>query len=181
MSDWPNVLLPPLNIVTPWSMESANAGAAVASTTPVSDNVYIQNQDYYYPFELDVCATAFKMFIMNGITINGNIDLGIYDAEWNKVVTLGATAQAGATAIQEGNITDTDLLPGQYWMGFSGSSATGSIWSLAAGTDENILPQAACYTQATAHPLPTTTATPVKSADATPDIIVMGVAFSTLI
>lgn len=181
MSDWPSSHLQPPDIITPWSAEAM--GRAIqggVSATPGSGPI-IANLAYYIPFFLTEGRTALKMLHMNGAAVAGNIDLGIYDWEFDAVVTLGATAQAGTNAVQEGDIADTVLPPGRYFMAFSASSGSGTSFAVAAASDENAVPQWGHYTQASAHPLPTGTATPVKTTQSAPNIPLFGVSFRSLI
>lgn len=96
---------------------------------PASNATGATNQAVYVPFCVQRPMTVLQMWCINGATVNGNIDAGIYDTGKNRLVSLGATAQAGTTAIQQLNITDTFLLPGVYYMALAWSSATATFWS----------------------------------------------------
>lgn len=182
MPDWPSVLLPPFTVVSPFSEESSASQLHNVSINAPASGTVTQNQAYFFPFRLDVGRTAVKMFAMNGATANGNTDVGIYDDQFNYLISSGATLQSGTNAIQEFDITDTYLPPGLYWMALSSSSATATFFRVAAATDEAALSNVAGYQQATAHPLPTSAATPVITTEAAPLIMfVFGVAFDTLI
>lgn len=183
MGDFPSVLRPPMRVITPWSMESLgqqihvnNPSAVVASTT------LTQNQAYYFPFRLDIGATAVKMFALIGATANGNIDVGLYDSEFNYLISSGATAQGTINVLQEFDITDTYLPPGSYWMGLSLSSATGTVFAVTSLADEISVAAEPAYQQASAHPLPTSSATPVITTESLVfTAIAFGVSFDTLI
>lgn len=182
MADWPITNLAAPNIISPFSPDSIGGILDVLnfSTAPASGTL-TQNQAYFFPFTLEQEATAKKMSCLIGGTANGNIDVGIYDEAFTYIISSGATGQGSTSTNQEFDITDTVLPPGFYWMAVSLSSATGTVFRLTAA-DEAALAQLPCFTQASAHPLPTTTATPVKSPDATVVIaIVMAVSFDTLI
>lgn len=184
MGDWPSVLQPPLLIVSPFSQESLGGHYGYQNMTlitPASGTV-TQNQAYFFPFRVDIGATAVKMACVIGATANGNIDVGIYDDGFNYLISSGATAQGTTNTLQEFNITDTYLPPGIYWMAVSLSSATGTVFRSAPSADEVAVSHLPCYQQASAHPLPTTSASPIISGEATPIIAVaMAVAFDTLI
>lgn len=182
MADWPITNFPAPNIISPYSHDSCGGMLNMLSfiTAPASATL-TQNQAYYFPFWLEQEATAKKMAVQVGATSNGTVDAGIYDEQFNYVISSGATGQGSINAVQELDITDTVLPPGNYWMALSLSSATGTVFRLAA-SDEIAIPQAPCLTQASAHPLPTTVATPVKSPDSTTVYAInMAVAFDTLI
>jgi hypothetical protein len=130
------------------------------------------NQAYIYPFRIHVPELATKLLVANGSTVSGNIDIGIYDSELNKVISAGATVQAGTNSVQELTITATWLIPGDYFMAFSINNTTGTIFrSSQADELAFALPM---YTMASAHPLPTTI-TLTKASEASPFIIVMGI------
>lgn len=181
MSDWPDTKMNALSVITPWHEESLGQVISTQSAAgAIASGTLTQNNAYYYPFQLDREETAVKMFFMVGATQNGNIDLGIYDHQFNALVTLGATAMGVANTLQEGDITNTVLPPGRYWMACSISSATGTAFRYNPA-DELALPNWPALEQASAHPLPTGSATPVRSTNTAPPLVVMGVAFDTLI
>lgn len=182
MGDWPATNLAAPNIISPFNHDSVGGllnmlnfiSAPASATLP-------QNVAHFFPFWLEVEAIAKKMAVLTGATANGNVDVGIYDEEFNYLISSGATAQGSTNTVQELDITDTTLPPGNYWMALSLSSATGTVFRLTAA-DEVAISQTPCLTQATAHPLPTSTATPVKStSDPATIALAMAVAFDTLI
>ncbi len=180
MGDWSSVLLPPFPIVWTMSPEAVSEQWGAAFGTLASQAVTV-NQAYFYPFRLDIGATAVKMAAMNGASVSGNTDVGIYDGQFNYLISSGATLQAGTNAIQEFDITDTYLAPGLYWMALS-NSGPGTFFERAGNADEIVLAIDPGYQQASAHPLPTTTATPVISTEISPvRFFALGVSFSTLI
>jgi len=87
------------------------------------------NMAFYVPFVLDQPKTAKQMFWENA-AVAGTMDIGIYDAYANRLVSLGATTNAGT--LQVGNITDTALVPGLYYAAMLCSTiVTQSTWSAA--------------------------------------------------
>jgi len=54
----------------------------------------------------------------------GNVDVGIYDLSWNRLVSAGSTARSGASALQFADVTDTYLRPGRYYIAASNSGTT---------------------------------------------------------
>lgn len=82
----------------------------------------------FVPFTIDQAVTAYQMFTMNGTTAANAIDVGIYDARMNSIVTHGGTNQVGTSDLQLFDITNTILIPGRYFMGLSmnGSPPTGT-------------------------------------------------------
>jgi xanthine dehydrogenase iron-sulfur cluster and FAD-binding subunit A len=87
------------------------------------------NGAVYVPFNLDQPKVLKQMFWENG-AVAGTTDVGIYDANANRIVNLGATTNAGT--LQIGNITDTLLTPGLYYAALLASTVvTQTYWSAA--------------------------------------------------
>lgn len=126
----------------PFSLAAANAtmhpGHPACSTGGVTELAGIgfgavaapaANRAIYIPFMVDQYCTAKQMFWENGAAA-GTTDVGIYDAGYTRLVSLTATANAGT--IQIGNITDTPLEPGIYYMAWLPSTVTTqTYWSAA--------------------------------------------------
>lgn len=93
------------------------------------------NRAYYVPVSIFSTLTVVKMFVINGGTASGNIDVGIYDAGGARLVSIGSTAQSGTSVIQEFNITDTTLSPGLYYLACAMDNTTGTVevWNPSAG------------------------------------------------
>ena len=85
------------------------------------------NKAIYVPFVVHNQMTAVKLFVQNAATVSGNIDLGLYDAFGNRLVSSGSTAQAGTSALQSFDVTDTLLLPGVYYMACALNNGTGTV------------------------------------------------------
>lgn len=130
MGLWPaSPELPAPLFITPISRAMHGAGlTAESAPVPVSTVLGTGNLSLYWPIILDEPATLVKAFVMNGATVNGNCDLGIYDRDLNKIVSTGSTAQAGASALQEIDITDVTLDAGVYYLAFAFSSATAAYF-----------------------------------------------------
>lgn len=93
------------------------------------------NLALFYPFSVSQPITAVKLWIINGTTASGNLDLGIYDADGTRLVAKGSTAQSGTTAIQILDTTDLNLAPNvQYYMACSMDGTTGTTRAAAAVT-----------------------------------------------
>lgn len=177
MPEFPETALPNLPTITTHSEESMgsvlrdfNFAAATSGSWPSS------NHALFFPWRLESPIIIVKGFTVNGNTATGNIDIGVYDHEFNLLVSDGGSAMSGTATIQEFDITDTDLLPGRYWLAIALSS-TGSMIRTSTGADEVALAGAAILGMASAYPLPST-ATPSKTSVATPQIPVFG--FTTL-
>jgi len=88
----------------------------------------------YAPIFVDQTVTITQIGWLNGATVTGNGDAGIYSdvagAPLTKLVSTGATALSGGTAVQAVDIADY-VLPGPacYWLAFTASSGDAYITS----------------------------------------------------
>jgi hypothetical protein len=110
------------------------------------------NAAFYMPVSVHGKITVVKMFIENGATASGTVDVGIYDAGGARLVSSGSTAQTGTAAIQEFDITDTTLSPGLYYLAIAMDNTTGTLlrWS----TSSALTKCMGIVGQASAFPLP---------------------------
>ena len=146
-------------VITPASPESLGSFTAFpigvndfASATWTSANLAL-----YIPFLVYAPITIVAAAWYNGATVTGNCDIGVFDDQQNAIGTLGSTAQSGATGWQP-NAVSWKLNPGTYYMGFSMSSATATVWTSGVSGVQNGR-VAGILSQASAVPLPTTAAT----------------------
>lgn len=152
----PSVARVPPRAITPWSFESLGATiAAFADPAPATTAWSQANQALFVPFSIPFTKTAKKMFLFNGSAVSGNVDVGIYNDAGTRLVSAGSTAQAGTSAIQEFDITDT-ALPGSQllYMAVVLDNTTGAVNSRSGGADEGKL--RGILTMASAFPLPST-------------------------
>lgn len=133
----------------------------------------VANQAYYLPFVVARPFTVYRMAWISGSSA-GNVDAGVYSFSGSRLVSTGSTAMAGANAIQQVDVTDTDLVPSRYYLAIAFSSASASPlgnspgglapqWALAGGKQE-----------ASAFPLPATATFAVATADKFPVIAAIG-------
>ena len=88
--------------ITTWDVERGTGleftciptGAPASATWP-SANLAIA-----CPIYIDSYGTVVKLWTANGATASGNFDIGLYDESFNKLVSIGATAQSGTSTIQ---------------------------------------------------------------------------------
>lgn len=181
MSDWPSYPRPNLPTVTPHSTEClGGAMLRIAGSSTASSAASGANIATFYPWEVQAPLTVVKGFAMNGATAAGNTDVGIYDHEFNLIVSSGATAMSGTNAIQEFDITDTLINPGRYWLAHLTTSTGTYFLNGASVGDEQILSVVPLLAQTGLSALPST-ATPTKNTAASPFIIVFGFSTSTVI
>ena len=113
------------------------------------------NKAIYCPVLVDRVITVTQMAVVNGATVNGNLDLGIYDEAGNKVVSKGSTAQSGTNAVQALDITDTELKPGLYFLALASSSGTATFFR-ANGASTEVTRVCGLQQQTSAFALPST-------------------------
>lgn len=113
------------------------------------------NKAIFVPFVINTNCTVKKMFVVNGATASGNLDIGIYNEDGTKLVSSGSTAQSGTNGLQVIDVTDTPLSPGAYYMALAMNGITGTMFKYTAGTGAQ-MSQLGVYQQTTAFPLPAT-------------------------
>lgn len=111
------------------------------------------NRAILVPFNVYETIRVVRMAVANGAATAGNLDLGIYTADFTRLTSSGSTAQSGTSALQTVTV-EASLTPGLYYMAIAMSSASAQVLRLA--------PLAAfCQSwgmrqMASAFPLPTT-------------------------
>src|SRR5262249_28090905 len=85
------------------------------------------NRAIYVPFELDHPMLVVRMWVFNGGTTSGNLDVGLYSADGTRLVSAGSTAQSGTSQIQMIDITDTMLDRGAFYMALSSSTTSATF------------------------------------------------------
>jgi hypothetical protein len=145
--------------ITPFSaeaMEFDGLRLQNASTNPADGGV-TANLLFAYPVSITEPYRIRRFFIVNGsLTMTGNIDIGVYDEAFVRLVSTGATAQAGAGTLQQ-IAADYTLNPGRYYIACSPSSGSSSFHRYV--SVGNVGKTQGCWQQSNAHPLPAT-ATP---------------------
>lgn len=99
------------------------------ATGPASTATGNANQAVFVPVPIQKPFRVAQLFCRNGATLSGNIDMGIYDDQKNRLVSIGPVAQAGISLLQVFDITDTLLLPGMYYLACAWTSATATLWA----------------------------------------------------
>jgi hypothetical protein len=185
MSDWPANALDPLELVTPWSLESIGValGAIGSSSrigTAVSAAYPAANTAYFYPFSMAAPALITKLVAYNGATASGNLDLGIYAEDGTRLVSAGSTAQAGTNTLQVVDITPDVLIgPGVFYFAIVLDNTTGTIFRCAvAGGPAQYVAMLGGAQMASAFPLP---ATATLASLATDTVLGVGAAMRVLV
>ncbi len=128
MSNWPIPTFEPLVTINPWSEESIGDAITSAGGSAISQAASTAwptaNLALYVPFQVRKPIVVVKMFCYNGAAVAGNVDVGIYSEYGTRIVSIGSTAQAGLSAIQEFDIADTLLGTGIFYMAIALDDAT---------------------------------------------------------
>ena len=129
MSVWPEVHVPPMPTMMPWSVDAIGIrmGPMAGGVVDVSTVWSAANRALFIPFALGTQATITRVFWFNGATVSGNVDCGVYDAAGTRLISSGSTAQAGTTAIQSVDVTDTVIGPGNFYLALAMNNTTGTI------------------------------------------------------
>jgi hypothetical protein len=80
----------------------------------------------FIPFRLSLPQTLTMIGWRNGTAVSGNVDAGVYTGT-TKIISTGATAQAGTSAVQSVAVTDTILGPGEYLMALCCDNTTAAF------------------------------------------------------
>lgn len=154
-----NTIIKPLVTIHPMSMESLGAYLYTAGNAALENFLsaaYISaNRAIYIPFSVSSPILVVKLWSFNGATASGNIDVGIYDTAGTKIISSGSTVQAGTNTLQEFDIADTMLGPGNFYLAVAMDNTTGTLFRNSGGST-SLQSAVGMAQQATAFPLPAT-------------------------
>lgn len=144
----------PTVTLLPVSIESIGTSSGTAA--PTSTIYPSANRAIFIPFNLDTTTKIVKMFVMNGGTVSGSIDVGIYDGGGIKLSSIGTgVSQTGTNALQTFDITDVVLFPGRYFMAVALDNNSGFLFRKTAGNLQ-VFRTYGLFQMASAYPLPAT-------------------------
>ena len=83
----------------------------------------------FYPFFTSASLITGNAFYTSGGVTNGNVQVGIYDADRTLLTSSGFVAQAASE--QDITLPSITLEPGQYWVGVHAGTGTGEYQSYA--------------------------------------------------
>ena len=151
----------------PYSMYSLGASLRFVNDPGIESIVSAAwpaaNRAIFVPFAIPMPMNVTKLWVCNGTSAAGNIDIGIYDHTGCRLTSTGSTAQAGTSALQVISITAVLLSPGQFYLALAGDS-TSPTTNRSAPTAE-ALREMGVFMQETAFALPAT-ATPAAMTSA---------------
>lgn len=107
------------------SLESEAYPATVGVS--ISSSITDANVARLYPFRLEIPMRIRKLWVFNGATVAGNLDIGVYDSAMRLLGSTGSTAQSGTTTIQLIDCTDFDVPSGIVYLALVTDSATATF------------------------------------------------------
>jgi hypothetical protein len=124
MSDFPG-----LNPVMPTriSIDSAYSagGPAIGFSLGVGTGTWpTANLAIFLPLSLPSPFRVLSGWWINGGTVAGNVDVGVYGLDGSLIVSAGSTAQSGTNVPQSATLAETLLSPGAYYLAMSASSTS---------------------------------------------------------
>lgn len=163
--------MPPIFLSSMSSMSGGRIARGVNEQSPASAAWSTTNRIVYVPFVLNRAVTVYQLFWLNGATVGtDNLQAGVYDGSFNRLIAGTSTLSAGASACQFDNITDTVLGPGRYYMALWANGTTATVWR-----SNNYATNGYIYYETNASGLPTT-GTPANPSTANPARPVFGLA-----
>ena len=157
MADFPISILAPNVTIHPWAWESIGVKLTGQGGTTLPNAVSTAyptaNQALYVPFCLTRPIIVAQLFWVNGATVSGNVDAGIYSVDGVLLVSTGSTAQAGTSVSQVVDITDTQLGTGLFYLAIAVDNTTATLIRGTAGSVARCAAMG-CANQGSAFPLP---------------------------
>lgn len=123
----------PEKVIGTTQMSGLGYECRACAAAPASAVWPTANKAIFVPVVVSRPMLIVQMAVLNGTVAAGNIDVGIYDESWNRLVSKGATAQSGTSVFQLFDITDTYLTPGRYYLGVAKDDGVGTVFQVAPG------------------------------------------------
>lgn len=129
MPAWPEPQVTPSGLIAISLLSFGSIGGLLSPSwqNPRSLPWPASNDAYIVPFRIAEPFNAQWAWVHNGNAVNGNLDIGIYDEHFNRLVSSGSTAQAGINVVQAINITDTLLPTGVYFLALAMDNIVGEV------------------------------------------------------
>lgn len=111
--------------------QAALGDLMIAENKNVASTAWLTaNKAIFVPFRLMRPRTYLGMIWMNGATVAGNCDAGIYDLAGARLASVGTTAQAGTTAPQKKAFgSPLSIGPGVYYLAFVSDTTTNAAYN----------------------------------------------------
>lgn len=148
------------NVITSYSdrcFAAAELRAVNGMAQPASATYPAANLAIFIPMFLEVPFRAQGGLWVNGSSVTGTADSGIYTLTGTRVVSTGATTRSGASSVDGTDFPSEVLIPpGAYYLAFSASSGAANTAFLNTSVTSAIGKPAGLLQMASAHPLPAT-------------------------
>ncbi len=117
---------PQMPLIGPWSYEALGEDLAMSGTNWASQTYASANRAHGYMFCTAEPLLVVKVWWVNGATATtDSADVAVYSEDGaTRHVAAGSTAIAGASVVQEVDVTDTLLLPNRYWCVYNQNGVT---------------------------------------------------------
>lgn len=158
MADWP-ILEKQINshIIATYTLDSLGVELTGMGMNPTVNAFPNASEAIFIPFRIYQPTTVTKAFVINGASAAGAAEIGIYDAEGVMVVTSSGASVGAANALREYEFVDTNLAPGNYYMGMVVSeTATSSLFRGTSTIGATMPRMLGVVVQSAASPLPAT-------------------------
>jgi hypothetical protein len=90
----------------------------------------VANRALLLPFSLDTEGLISSVSLANGAIVSGNFDVGIYNAEFQRLISLGGIRQRGINTTQALALPQLLLAPGSYWAALVADNATATLMAM---------------------------------------------------
>jgi hypothetical protein len=97
------------------SPESSCAPLGINAANDTSGPWVSANDPVACPFVMTEPAVVTHLGVMNGSVAGDSVDIGVYDANWVRMVSTGSQTPATASGFDFYDVTDTPLPSGQYF------------------------------------------------------------------
>lgn len=147
-----------------------------ASSTAAAAAWPSANTAYFLPFFIHSPWIARKMACGCGTTGSNNVDMGIYNVDGVRLVSSGAVARVASSEVY-GDITDTLLMPGWYYMALVCNATANIVFATPSGTSPVPLQKArlsGVLQMASAYTLPATATFAALSSAIIPAVSIYG-------
>lgn len=111
-------------LLFPSSPECSLQPVALTAQGPISGAWSSINDPVAVPFCLPYGGIVADLATENGSAAGGNVDIGIYDTSWNRLISTGSQGSVGNSIWQWFDVTDTALPPGRYYLAMSRDDIT---------------------------------------------------------
>lgn len=114
-------------VISPGSRESIGVQLANLATSPGFGAWPLSNLALFVPVTIFRPWQLLVMGIENGATVSGAVDVGFYDNQGNRIVSIGSSSQtpSGPDSYQTFDVVDTVLEPGQGYIAMAMNNGTG--------------------------------------------------------